>query len=53
MKHIPLIVGTLLWTPAPFLAQTQKPECPERGVNPSTFCPYGSVCSKKDKNVSE
>ena len=49
MKHLPLILAALLWTPALLIAQTQQPACPERGVDPSTFCPYGSVWSEKDK----
>ena len=49
MKHLTLILATLLWTPVLLIAQTQQPACPDRGVDPSTFCPYGSVWSEKDK----
>ena len=49
MKHTLFILAALLWTTAPLFAQSEKPACPDRGVDPSTFCPYGSVWSEKDK----
>ena len=51
MKHIPLILAVLLWTPASLIAQNQQPGCPNRGVDPSTFCPFGSTWSEENKNV--
>ena len=49
MKNIPLVLAALLWTATPLIAQTKQPACPDRDVDPSTFCPYGSVWSEKDK----
>ena len=49
MKHITFILTVLFWTTAPLVAQTTQPSCPNRGADPSTFCPYGSVWSEKDK----
>ena len=51
MKHLPLLLSALLWTPALLVTQTQQPACPDKGVDPSTFVLMEACGVKKIKNV--
>ncbi|MDA0318897.1 MAG: hypothetical protein O3A90_06365 [Proteobacteria bacterium] len=49
MKQIGFVLLTFLLSTTSLTAEGTQPSCPNNGADPSTFCPYGTVWSEKDK----